>query len=242
MTHRVRLDALPFIAPLSLCSNGPHTLPDAGSLDPESSARPGGQLCATNGLRQCKASVFEGGIRVPGFIVWPQLIGPGHMGRTSYVASSLDFMATVNEILGLEYPRKGWRVDSKSLLPLLDGRVALAAAARQKPIGWQYGEQRALTNQSASGSTWKLVERGALGQCAVMLPPYKSRRGTYLFNLDADETESHDLCASDPAQCDAMKALMEGYMAGVAGSAANESMCSGGEPPYGPPPSPPHVE
>ena len=37
--------------------NGPHTLKDRYSLNPEAAARSGGQLCATNGLRQCKASV-----------------------------------------------------------------------------------------------------------------------------------------------------------------------------------------
>lgn len=82
--------------------NGPHTLADSNSLNPEAAARSGGQLAATNGLRQCKASVFEGGIRVPGFIAWPAVLGSTHK-RTSHVSSSLDFMATVNEILGLEY-------------------------------------------------------------------------------------------------------------------------------------------
>lgn len=189
----------------------------------------------------CHSSVFEGGIRVPGFIAWPGLMGPTHMGHTSYVASSLDFMATVNDILGLEYPKPGWKVDSKSLLPLLDGRVPLAHAARQKPIGWQYGTQRALTNQSANGETWKLVERGAKGQCATMLPPYRSGKGVYLFNLDSDETESHDLCLSNPTQCSAMKALMAEYMAGVESSAVNESGCDAGAPtpPVPTPPVPP---
>ena len=44
--------------------NGPHTLADSLSLDPQASARSGGQLAATNGLRQCKASVFEGELLV----------------------------------------------------------------------------------------------------------------------------------------------------------------------------------
>merc|ERR1711937_230703 len=47
--------------------NGAHT-----------SKRPSGQLSASNGLRQCKASVFEGGIRVGGFVHWPQVI-QGHV-------------------------------------------------------------------------------------------------------------------------------------------------------------------
>lgn len=91
------------------------------------------------------------------------------------------------------------------------------------------GNQRALTNQTSDGSgdIWKMVASPAIGQCATMLPPYKNKQaGPFLFNLKDDETESHDLCASNPAQCTAMKALLAEYMAGVADSAAHESTCS----------------
>jgi arylsulfatase A len=204
--------------------NGPHTLADPASLNPEAAARSGGQLAATNGLRQCKASVFEGGIRVPGFIAWPQALGSAHK-RTAHVSSSLDFMATVNEILGLEYPQPTWTVDSKSLLPLIDGRESLDAP-RGKPIGWQYGDQRAVTNQTSDG-TWKMVASPAIGQCEIMLPPYTDRQpGPFLFELDSDPTESHDLCPTNPSKCDAMKQLMADYFASVANSAANESQCA----------------
>ena len=207
--------------------NGPHTLKDPYSLRPEAAARSGGQLCATNGLRQCKASVFEGGIRVPSFVHWPLGITRFSAGaRTSYVASSLDFMATVNDVLGLEYPEPTWTVDSKSLLPLLRGELGdLQSAAREKPIGWQYRGQVALTNQTKH-VTWKIVEKPAKGQCEVMLPPYKAGApGPFLFNLDLDPTESHDLCKSNKQQCDAMKELLDAFVTGVANSATMESKC-----------------
>lgn len=145
--------------------------------------------------------------------------------RTSHVTSSLDLMATLNDILGLDYPNPHWTVDSKSLLPLLDGRAPLDSP-RDKTLGWQYESQTAVTNQTASG-TWKIVASPAIGQCAVMLPPYKNHQpGPFLFELDSDPTESHDLCAARPAQCDAMKRLMADYTRGVADSAAVESTCS----------------
>lgn len=50
-------------------------------------------------------------------------IALGMCTSPSHVSSSLDFMATVNEILGLAYPNASFTVDSKSLLPLLDGRL-----------------------------------------------------------------------------------------------------------------------
>ena len=42
--------------------NGPHT---------QSRDRNANGCSATNGLRQCKASIYEGGIRVPGILEWP---------------------------------------------------------------------------------------------------------------------------------------------------------------------------
>jgi hypothetical protein len=75
----------------------------------------------------------------------------------------MDLMATVNEILGLEYPKPTWAVDSKSLLPLLDGRAHLDSAC-EKRIGWQLNKQRALTNQTGT-DTWKIVESPSIGQC-----------------------------------------------------------------------------
>ena len=201
---------------------------DPNSLNPAASARSGGQLAASNGLRQCKASVFEGGIRVPAFIHWPAVIGSTTPSRhSSHVSSSLDFMATVNEIIGAQYPaaKANWTIDSKSLLPLLDGRQPLDSA-RDKPLGWQYQGQVAVTNQTGN-DTWKLVAHPAKGQCETMLPPYKNNMpGPFLFNLAHDETESHDLCASNPAQCDAMKQLMAEYVAGIEASAKYESTCS----------------
>lgn len=50
-------------------------------------------LTATNGLRQCKGSVFEGGIRVPGFVRWPGVI-PAHV-RSPVPVYTPDVLPTV---------------------------------------------------------------------------------------------------------------------------------------------------
>lgn len=50
--------------------------------------------------------------------------------------------------------------------------------------------------------------------------------GPFLFDLDTDATESHDLCASKPTQCSAMKALLVQFETSVNNSAALESTCS----------------
>jgi hypothetical protein len=66
----------------------------------------------------------------------------------------------------------------------------------------------ALSNQTG-GKTWKIVAYPAQGQCADMLPPYSNLQpGPFLFDLDLDETESVDLCGTNPEQCAAMTKLM----------------------------------
>ena len=50
--------------------NGPHTAGGGGCTGKY--GRSSNQ--ATNGLRQCKASLFEGGIREPGILEWPAMI------------------------------------------------------------------------------------------------------------------------------------------------------------------------
>ena len=161
---------------------------------------------------------------MPGFISWPALLGSKHQ-ESWHVTSSLDFMATVNDILGIPYPKPNFTVDSKSLLPLLDGRIPINSS-REKPIGWQYQGQVALTNQTG-GVTWKIVDKPSRGQCQIMLPPYTDgQNGPFLFNIDEDETESHDLCAKLPAKCTAMKELLADYLAGVNHSAVHESQCA----------------
>merc|ERR1711988_1135269 len=78
--------------------NGAHT-----------SKRPSGQLSAVNGLRQCKASIFEGGIRVGGFVHWPHVIEK--YTETFHPAVTMDFLPTVLELLGMKHPEPNWYSD-----------------------------------------------------------------------------------------------------------------------------------
>merc|ERR1712048_1127715 len=91
--------------------NGPHT-----------KGRVSGQNSATNGLRQCKASVFEGGIRVPGFIHWPGVIQKHSV--TDHAAVTSDFMPTVLDLLtntriGLRMACRSCRCSPEPLLQRL---------------------------------------------------------------------------------------------------------------------------
>merc|ERR1719506_1855401 len=87
----------------------------AGDNGAHTAGRPSGQNSASNGLRQCKASLFEGGIRVGGFVRWPSTIKK-HV-ETFHAAVTNDFLPTVLEIIGAKHPHPDWASDGMSLLP-----------------------------------------------------------------------------------------------------------------------------
>ena len=76
-----------------------------------------------------KSFVYEGGIRVPGIIHWPDRIPTGVVDHS--VASLVDIMPTVCEIMEIEnkdFPA----MDGVSLLPLMSGN----RLERERPLSW----------------------------------------------------------------------------------------------------------
>ena len=73
---------------------------------------------ATAGLRGRKGSLWEGGVRVPALVVWPEVVEAGR--RTSVVASTSDLLPTVLELAGVELPPVP--LDGVSQVPALHGR------------------------------------------------------------------------------------------------------------------------
>ena len=190
--------------------NGPHTS-DGGGCE-GAHARTSNQ--ATNGLRQCKASLYEGGIREPGILEWPQMI---HAHReTMHPAYVSDYLPTFLEATGASHPRPLWAADGVSLMPLVRGSVT----NRSKPLGFQLGNQVAWIDND-----WKLIRNGAKGQCKKMLPPYKSGRGAYLFNLVDDPTESEDKSADEPERFAVMSKELDAWVASISTSQREESRC-----------------
>ena len=71
---------------------------------------------STGGLRGCKGSLFEGGIRVPGIIEWPAVI---HENRKSSIpVVTTDFLPTVVDVVDFTLPRD-LIIDGISLVPIL---------------------------------------------------------------------------------------------------------------------------
>ena len=183
---------------------------------------------ATNGLRQCKASVFEGGIRVPSFVSWP-----GVITRNAAVDVPIyvpDIYPTVLDLLGLAYPQPTWAVDGESILGLLRaGGGGGDGWARSKSLKWRLEGQVALLD---AAGRYKLVRNADKGQCALQPSSYSSNlTGAFLFDLLADPTESSPLNAELPALLAAMEAEMAAFEASVEASERLESACLPPAPP-----------
>jgi arylsulfatase A-like enzyme len=82
-------------------------------------------------FRERKRSLYEGGVRVPAFCVWPKGIKSGLVSEYPMVTS--DYLPTVIDILGIEYPDNR-PVDGISLKPVLMGNNL----KREKPIGFRF--------------------------------------------------------------------------------------------------------
>jgi len=77
-------------------------------------------------LRNGKASLYEGGTRVPLIVVWKGRIKPNSISDA--IVSSIDFYPTLVEIAGAKVP-KGHVVDGVILLPVLLGQGSLQREA-----------------------------------------------------------------------------------------------------------------
>ena len=140
--------------------------PEGKSLSPES---PG----SAGPFTGRKRSLHEGGVRVPGLLVWPDKIKKPF--STKIAASTLDYFPTILEVLGYKLPDSR-PIDGVSLLPLINGEMK----KRPLPIGFESGDQLAFMN-----SKYKI---------------YSSDKGESfeLYDLAADSTESINIIDQFP--------------------------------------------
>jgi len=131
------------------------------------------QNLACNGiLRDFKHSLYEGGIRVPYVVRWPDKLPKGTVCDEPVI--SLDVMPTICAAVGAELP--GDRVyDGRNMLPVLNGQ---AKGPLHETLFWDDGADQ----WAVRAGKWKLV----------------SRKGTLeLFDLEADTSEKTDLKAQN---------------------------------------------
>lgn len=89
-------------------------------------------------FRGRKGSLYEGGIRVPGLLVWPQKIK--QPGVIQAACTTSDYYPTILDMLDVSPADQPQPLDGVSLRPLIEGKQW----QRPKPMAFEYRKQRAL--------------------------------------------------------------------------------------------------
>ncbi|MCE9561554.1 MAG: arylsulfatase [Planctomycetes bacterium] len=164
-----------------LDDNGPDKVHGIGDPDATNGHKPNGALRGT------KATVFEGGTRVPFVVRWPAKVKPG---TSDALMSQMDLLASFAALTDQTIP-KGHAPDSENHLDSLlgakkSGREFLVEQSNGgAPFGFRSG-------------TWKLVPSG----------PKAKEAGPALFDLATDLGESKNLAAANPDKVTAMAAKL----------------------------------
>ena len=157
----------------------------------------GGEWLSNGGpLFHRKASVWEGGIRVPALVRWP-----GHIpaGRVSHqVGMTMDLTASILAAAGIA-PSADAKLDGMNLLPILEGR----APDVERTLFWRVtGAQR--QQQAVRSGRWKLV----VDQARPLL-----------FDLSTDIGERTDVIREHMDVATRLQAALTAWQADVDGEA-----------------------
>ena len=128
-----------------------------------------------------KATLYEGGIRVPCMIRWPHHIQAGR--ESNQVACAVDWFATLMDLCG-EKPAS--HLDGQSLLPLLTASASESIEA-SRTLVWKTGAHKELSRKS-----WTAVRRG---DWKWIQPP---NQDSQLYNVKDDPYETRDLARKFP--------------------------------------------
>lgn len=125
----------------------------------------------TGGLRDFKGSLYEGGIRVPAIIEWPQKIKSARI--SNYPAGAVDIFPTIANIANIHNSNMIKPLDGMNLVPLIKKEIKI----RTKPLLFSSRGRMAVIDND-----WKIISR-----------PKKQGRLIELFNLSKDQNESENL-------------------------------------------------
>jgi arylsulfatase A-like enzyme len=154
----------------------------------------GGRIPTTSNapLRAGKGSCYEGGVRVPLIIYWPNVTPPG--GECTEPVISMDLYPTILEMVGISLD-DGGNVDGVSLVPLLRQNGDIL----ERSLFWHYPHYQ---HYQKEGTT----PYGAIRRGDNRLVEFYADQRVELYNLRDDASERNNLADSSP---DLVKSLRD---------------------------------
>lgn len=152
--------------------------------------------------RGSKFSLFEGGLRVPAIIKFPNVIPAGE--QRNQLALSVDWFATIAELTGTEFNEN---IDGKSLMPIINNKNQETA---HEVVNWQFGNYNTSDSQWAiRKGPWKLIgnvneplKYGGRADLAVL----------FLVNLDDDISEEKNVADEYPDKLNELLQLHQSWL------------------------------
>ncbi|SOE23013.1 Arylsulfatase A [Spirosomataceae bacterium TFI 002] len=131
-------------------------------------------------FRERKRSLYEGGVRVPAFVVWKGNFSSGQ--RIDFPMSTSDYLPTIVDLLAIKYPDTR-PIDGISILDALEGKER----QRTKPMGFICTPQISWVTQQ-----YKLITDEKLTKFE-------------LYDLFSDKSEKHNVISDFPEVAANMK-------------------------------------
>jgi len=152
-------------------------------------------------LRGGKASMYEGGVRVPALFIWPGVVSGGTHNQS--LIQSEDLYATILDMAGRPArPRQA--LDSLSIVPALRGKPGLRDAVYTFFPHHPAVPDVLPPSVAARQGDWKLIR-------VFHDSPDQTHRYE-LYNLKQDIGERRNLAADQPGRVRQMDALIEGFL------------------------------
>lgn len=136
--------------------------------------------------RGMKRDLYEGGVRVPLIVRWPEKIAPGRV--VEQVTAFQDLMPTVCELINVKSPP----TDGISMMPWL---LKEKTRKKERILYWEFGEKGG--KQAVLKGDWKLVRLG------LEDPIYE------YYNVVSDSAERANRVADYPEKVRSMKRLLD---------------------------------
>ncbi len=151
----------------------------------------GSNAGSSGGLREGKATAWEGGTRVPCFIRWPGKVEAGSL--SGQLLTNMDLLPTIVNITGATMPAK--KIDGVSFMPLLLGKTTKGP----REVFYYYYDKNSL--KAVRYQNWKLVLPHQSRSYALDTPGKDGLPGKTstvdvkmtLYNLSHDPGEAYDV-------------------------------------------------
>ena len=149
----------------------------------------GGERLSDNGpFRHSKASLWEGGLRVPALLRWPGRLPKARV--SSQVAMSMDLTATIAAAAGVK-PAPAEPFDGIDLAPLLANKKA----EKPRDLFWRINRPQKRVRAIRSGK-WKFVLDGGINN---------------MYDLETDPGETRDLFYVHPEIAAELRGKLEAW-------------------------------